>query len=287
MISVEEILSTHLGSLEFEANAHLYQWSGDLVEGAGKPVHTNEPETVEQSDITDWGYHGRFQNEFPYPDRSGSIRPAPNVSADVMRRRIFDSSAPVDLTPSGFSRPTEAAAFELQQGTILNNPLLDRFTFPSLNYYSQPEQSQEPYFDGAYWALNAVSLVTIGFELFKQAELLKTLGVNAAAEVLYAHISTQLPLERLEAVLQRFREGDLKRVDLAVSAKMQRISQESYKWVDACKIPVVTGTGEINLVLSTANIATTAVALNKLGALAIACYGFGRGAKDVVARLTQ
>lgn len=285
-LSIEDILDPSLGALEWEANAHLFSWPGALIEGTGAPIVTSDLEGLPQKDVTDFGYRQRDDYEYPFPDRDRPDVPVPPISAREFRENWQNAQRVKPAPPKAtFARPTAAIAFDQQQQFYqAKHPFPELLELKSWQF-DVAGVDREAFVDGAYWAFAEISQAAVGFVIAR--DLVKLMGAGAIAMVLWEHLTADTPLERVEARLAQFQQNDVIKVGAAAALKVQRIRQQSERWLEAGHRVALNSDGSPNAALTLANLATALTALSALSQKATAYSSFGQGVEITTGELMR
>lgn len=302
-MNIKEILNPSLGDLEFELNAHLFQWPGELLYGTGAPVLSERERDYSEPSVSDFRYRGPGVDDFPYPDIDKPIPPAPDKDVLQLRRELMPEPASVrqreqlpqgvyrnamgfedeiKIFPPAPSRPNTASAFDLMQQSKLDNPLVQRLNIQALaDDLPSPDPDPKSRVEGMTWACNSVSQAAMQINLITPL-LASTVRVEGAGAIVKVHLSSSLPEERVEAVIDQFKTGDYARMRHAADAKMKRIGQQYARWQDAGRVAVPTPSGGRDRLLTTVNMATAVIGLSKLRSLLSQVHGFSVGASEAM-----
>jgi hypothetical protein len=270
-----------LRDLTLEANLHLFQWTGRLVQGADIPYATHAQDVEEQKDIKDWRYLQLDSKPAPYVDRNKDFAPLPDRTIEQLREDLGLTPQATLTTYSdrspyrpGFAREGQAQAFDarqnqnltLSEGRDIPNPVLTQLGIEILG--SAPaDRPQETL--GAWWVLKTLTVALLGFELLNPVRV-HQFGPIGATRIAMVYLEENCSSDAIATEVKSFTSREFTQLERMAAVKLHQIEDEIYKWVAVGDRPICLADGSVDEVLTIAQ-ATTALAgiyhLATLGAM--------------------
>lgn len=282
--------------LTLDANLHLFQWPGRLVQGADTPYATHAQDAEKQKDITDWHYLQLGSKPAPYVDRNKAFAPLPDSSIEQLREELgLTSRASLRTYPDpspyrpGFAREGQAQAFDarqnqnltLSEGRDIPNPVLTQLGIEILG--SAPaDRPQETL--GAWWVLKTLTVALLGFELLNPVRV-HQFGPIGATQIAMAYLDENCSSAMINAKVKWFTSRVFAQAEQMAATKLHQIESEIYKWAAIGDRPICLADGSVDEVLTVAQATTALTGIYRLATLGTMVQDFVDSGRSVLLKI--